>query len=398
IMTGPLTVRPLSDDDADASRRLGWEAFGVPAQVPETPATLGGSGQYWYGAFDGDSLVGRVAVHTHSAYFGGRAVASAGIAGVTVAAEYRGRGLLTPLFAMALGEARGRGVAVSGLYPTATGIYRRFGYEVVGSLDNWAWPTESLAAVRVPDGVTIRRATTEDVPALWELYEAWAVEQNGPLSHRSVAFEESPNDWLDEVTAVTVAVDGDDRPHGYVRWNRGRRYGPESKLEVYDLIADSAPVHQALLAALGSFSTVTGTTEIMTSGLDHNRFLLPGGEPRLTEARPYMIAILDLAGAVEPRAYPGFLNQELELRVAGDRYGVIDGGYRITVAGGKARCVRADAATGPIFTPRGLALVYAGVASCADLRRLGLLTGPVEQDQLIDVVFAGRPFHIRDYY
>jgi hypothetical protein len=52
-----------------------------------------------------------------------------------------------------------------------------------------------------------------------------------------------------------------------------------------------------------------------------------------------------------------------------------------------------------VLTTRGLALLYAGVQTCANLRFAGLLTGgdPAE-DPIWDGLFAGRPVHIRDYF
>ena len=51
------------------------------------------------------------------------------------------------------------------------------------------------------------------------------------------------------------------------------------------------------------------------------------------------------------------------------------------------------------MTPRGLALLYAGVQSCANLGAAGLLSGgDVAQDLDWDALFGGRQAHIRDYF
>lgn len=103
-----LTVRRLSPADAEASRRLGQEAFGVPATPPTEPATVERPGATSYGAFVGDTLAARLVDRDYASWFGGVAVPTAGIAGVTVAVEHRGQGILRAL--MALGLARpGRG-------------------------------------------------------------------------------------------------------------------------------------------------------------------------------------------------------------------------------------------------------------------------------------------------
>ena len=126
-----LTVRPLEAADAEASRTLGFEAFGMPTSPPTEPATLDRPGRTYHGVFAGDRLVGRLADRAYDSWFGGVPVPTCGVAGVTVAMEDRGRGALSPLFAAALIAARERGAVISGLYPTAARIYRRFGYELV---------------------------------------------------------------------------------------------------------------------------------------------------------------------------------------------------------------------------------------------------------------------------
>jgi GNAT superfamily N-acetyltransferase len=122
-----FTVRRLTaEDDAEAVWQLGFEAFGVPS-TRSGPATLDLPGRIWFGAFAGGELVGRMIDRAYDSYFGGALVPTCGIAAVTVAAEYRGQGSLTTLFVETLRFARERGAVISTLFPTAPGIYRRFG-------------------------------------------------------------------------------------------------------------------------------------------------------------------------------------------------------------------------------------------------------------------------------
>ena len=128
-----------------------------------------------------------------------------------------------------------------------------------------------------------------------------------------------------------------------------------------------------------------------------------------------MLAILDVPGAFSRRAYPWFLSARLGFRVAEvgangtaevGANGTADvgantiaGAYRWEVAEGVGTCVAEDHSDDRTFHPRGLALLYAGVQSCANLRWSGLLTGGrPEQDTVWDTLFGGRQFHIRDYY
>ena len=52
----------------------------------------------------------------------------------------------------------------------------------------------------------------------------------------------------------------------------------------------------------------------------------------------------------------------------------------------------------PVFTMQGLALAFAGVQSCANLRMLDHLGGPDTHDSVLDAVLSERPVHVRDYF
>ncbi len=147
-----LSVRMLEPQDAEAARRLGAEAFGISSEPPTSPAAIDQPGMIWYGAFDDDLLVARLVDREYDAYFGGVPIPMCGVAGVTVAAEYRGQGILTPLFATLLRNAKQRGALISALFPSAARIYRKFGYEMIAE----------YVRVEVPSRVSGYGSTCDD--------------------------------------------------------------------------------------------------------------------------------------------------------------------------------------------------------------------------------------------
>ena len=393
-----FTVRQLTAEDADAAWQLGFEAFGVPSQRPG-PATLDLPGRTWFGAFVDDLLVGRMIDRVYDSYFGGAPVPTCGIAAVTVSAEHRGQGGMTPLFTETLRFARERGAVISTLFPTAPGIYRRFGYELIADFVTVQLRTAMLAAVPRPAAIRTRRATAADFDAIREVYDTWAIEQNGPLSRRGVSFPATAADFLGSFTGVTIALDPADRVCGYASWNRGQGYGEDAVISVADLLATTPDGYRALLATVGSFASVTGTTKIDTSGEDLVRLFLPWLPWQVVGSSPYMLKILDIPGAIGLRRYPPGLSTHLPFRLEGDFLEANDGGYVLTTSGGRAECLRDDHVEERTLTPRGLALLYSGVQSCANLRAAGLLTGgDVGQDLDWDALFGGRQAHIRDYF
>lgn len=355
-----------------------------------------------WGAFDAGRLVAKVVGFEFASWFGGAQVPTCGIAGVAVSAEHRGRGLLRPLLEELLAGAVRRGESVSTLYPTASGIYRSLGYEVVTSFDTVEIATVDLAAVRAPTSTHTRRATETDVAAIRAVYERWAAAQNGPLSRTGPRFAATAAELLGEVGAVTLAVDADDQVVGFASWDRGEGYDPATTvMEVHDLVATSLDGYRALWRMLGSFATVVGRVRLTTSGQDAARLALPTASWQVVARHPYMLRVSDPAGALSAAALhvPGLAPTEVELVVAGDRLGSADGHYRLRLGDGPGSCeVAAPTGAAPTFTTQGLALGFSGAQSCANLRLVDQLSGPETHDLVLDAVLGGRPLHVRDYF
>lgn len=383
-------IRPLTRDDAEAADAVATEAFGTPPRPLPEPWPAPGTCPW--GAFRGDDLAAVAVVRAFRSWFGGDAVPTAGIASVAVRPEHRSTGLLTPLFAALLADARERGAVVSTLFPAAPGIYRRLGYEIVGELADVQVPVEPLTRIPVQEGIALRRANPgdeRDVAAHRDLYTRWATAQNGPLTREGP--QQRPLDGHD---AVTLAFDPDGVPAGFAAWRRTEGYqAGAATVTVHDLIGLTAAATAALWRMFGGFASVAGSVHLRTSGADAARFVLPAVPWRPVRQWPYALRLLDVAGAFRARGVAP-LDVTLPFSVTGDG---LDASYRLTVAGGVAACEPATAG-GPVFTGRGLALAYAGVQSCANLRFAGLLSGPDRDDARWDALLGGRQFHIRNYF
>ncbi len=392
------TVRPLIGADAEASRSLGQEAFGVYGDLPPIPDPWPPAGDAVLGAFDGDRLTGRVVARSYRSHFAGQQVPTCGIAGVAVQAEDRGRGALSGLFTATFAAARDRGEVISTLFPTAPRIYRKFGYEVVGAFDHVELPTAALAGMAVPAGISVHRATASDMPEVRSVYARWASWQHGPLTRTGPAFRATDAELVAEFTGISLARDDSGELVGYASWDRGPGYDASATLEIWDLIALTPAAAQALWAVVGSFSSVTGQVRLQTSGDDTVRLVLPGAAWTQVKTTPYMLAVLDVAGAFSARSGPVALTAVLDFAVAGHVVDDQNGSYSLRAGAGRLDC-RRHGAGGRTFTPQGLALIYAGTQSSANLRAAGHLRGGDPADDATwDALFGGRQFHIRDYF
>ncbi|MBA3782110.1 MAG: GNAT family N-acetyltransferase [Nocardioides sp.] len=392
-----METRALTADDLPLTTALSKEAFGAwPAGTPDPdPATFPPPGRHSWGTLDQGVLLAKVMGREYHSWFHGVEVATNGIAGVAVRTESRGQGLLDDLFRVVLDEGlRERGEVISTLFPTAPGIYRRFGYELISSYDAVEVPTSALAAVRPAEGITLRRATADDFDAVRAVYDEWAAAHNGPLTRRGASFVATAQEFIDAFTGVTLACDAAGEVLGYSSWVRGSGYDDTATIEVADLLGSTPDALRALLRSLGSFATVTGHVRFETSGLDAIRLLLPSLAWPVTSGHAYMLRVHDVVGACTGLSLPE--GGPVRFSVEGDLMETMDGSYELT--GGTSVCTRVDSFDGPVFAPRGLAIAYAGAASCATIRTAGLLTGPATYDAAIDGLFGAREPHIRDYF
>ena len=118
-----MEVRPLGpDDDLEAELDLRRRAFGPisAGRLPSWTKGLQASIEQGalFGAFDGGRLVGSARYHLMRQWWHGRSMPMAGVAGVKVAPEERGRGVGTAMMAALLEDIGSRGYPVSVLFPT----------------------------------------------------------------------------------------------------------------------------------------------------------------------------------------------------------------------------------------------------------------------------------------
>jgi predicted acetyltransferase len=394
-------IRTPTSEEAEHVWRLGHEAFGFPT-APSEPRSLDRPGATTVVAFDGDVMAGGMVDRDYDCWFGGKLVPTSGIGGVSVAMEYRGQGLLAPMFTELFRIAKDRGAVLSALYPSSAGIYRRLGYEVICTSDPARFPISALGRISTPNGVSIRRATAEDGPAIRLLYDVWAAANNGPLSRRGASFPTTDEELIKSFNGITLA-ERNGAVIGYASWNRGTGFGSGGALQVFDLIANEADGYKALLAALGSYASIVSWVKIENaSGLDLALQLFPTSEWEVLDSQPYMLKIIDVPGALEARGYPAVITTSVEFGVAGDPVTQTNGHYRLDLADGKAACTRlgdlGEDPSVPVFSPNGLALAYAGSQSAAGIRTIGGLSGPVDHDETFGAIFGGRPVRIRDHY
>ena len=393
-----LTVRPMGADDDAAGWQLGRVAFGVPAgPPPERRPGAGKPGVRAYGVFDGGRLLAKAVDLEHGYWYGGQLLPGAGVAGVAVAPEARGTGVLGRAMDALLAGARERGAVVSALFPTTVVPYRRLGWERAGTLTWTALPTVSLASVKRPEDVVVRAAEPADVPALMETYRACARDGAGMLDRSGPLFVDDAAALFAEFDGVTVAA-GPDGVEGYASWERGSGYGADSTLSVFDLVGRTPAATLALLAMLGTWRSVAPTLHLRLAEHDPAWLLAGMEQARVLTRQAWMLRLVDAQVALAARGWPEHVTGAVDLDLHDEAAPWNAGRFRLELAAGKAQ-VTPGGSGAVALGPGGLAALFAGALSPALARRAGLLTGGDEKsDAWFTAAFAGPQPGLLDYF
>lgn len=395
-----MTVRKLRADELPAAWELGRLAFGSTS--PPSAWTLKPlPGSTRYGAFDAAGrLIGKAVDLHHEQWWSGRRVAAADIAGVAVRPESRGAGVAGALLDTLLREARERGAAVSALFPTTTGPYRRYGWEVAGTLRMVELPTVALTRIRSRTGLTVRPGETRDLPAVADLYQRIASERCGLLTRRGTLF-----DHLEPMTELPPGVDGltlvEERGRllGCASWQRGPGYGPNCVLTVHDLFARTGEAARELVGVLASWHSVTPILRLQLLEHDALTAHLPMEQARVHEQNIWMHRPVDVVRAVETRGWPAYARGRVDFTLIDDLAPWNTGAWRLEVADGAARLTRTDNEPELTLSVRGFSLLYTGMSRAAAVAEAGLLRLPLGCDPApLDLLGAGGRAELLDYF
>src|SRR4051812_33424532 len=197
-----MEIRTLDPADIDRVLHIRNRSFGILAADARAEYVSGIrkaiDAQTTVGAYDGDLLVGRAFVWPFRQWWGGRDLAMAGVAGVFVAPEYRGRGVGGLLMDAMIQRSRDLGFALSALYPATVPLYRQRGYEIAGAqyrLTVDAWALRELGGGSVP----VREAAPDDAEQIMAMTREHYARgrDNGPKDDRL-------DDLRDELADPTV--------------------------------------------------------------------------------------------------------------------------------------------------------------------------------------------------
>jgi predicted acetyltransferase len=393
-----LDIRQLGpDDDLEAEIDLARRAFGPApqrgqafwlAEVRETTA----DGRY-FAAFDGPQPVGMALYHDMRQWWHGRAVPMAGVGGVKVAPEQRGRGTGRALMTELLRVIADRGYPLSVLYPATAPLYRSLGWELAGGLYRGVIEARSLASLLPADGLAqalpaLRRAGPEDAAAvvglIGNVHEA--ARHCGPATFGAATVRRW---WLTDENLFCYLADDGFLAYG---WDEADHHD----LSVRVAVAGSAETTRALWSTVGSHAPLAKQVRAVVSPDDPLAWLTREPDLGLARRWQWMLRVVDAPAAIGGRGFPAAAGLAAELQIEDTQLPGNAGHWTLEVSEGKGALTRRHPSAGsaaPVrLGARGFAALYGGVPM-ATLRRAGLAAGgDTGADDALDAAFAGKAF------
>jgi predicted acetyltransferase len=340
-----LEIRPLGpDDDLGAELDLRRRAFG-PISAGRLPSWTKGlqasiDQGALVGAFDGRRLVGSARYHVMRQWWHGRSMPMAGVAGVKVAPEERGRGVGTAMMAAILELISERGFPVSVLFPSTAPLYRAGGWEIAGRRYETVLDARSAAALARPDqpgaghaaedAPKVRRATPADAAAIVEIEGL----VHGQLLHCGPDTREPwmLSDWLDDEDRFAYFADD-----GFLsyRWSDDR-----DEIVVDELIAASAATARAWWQILASHATIASRIRACLPPDDPVTWLTRDPAAEILQTDIWMLRVVDAPAAIAARGYPAAAALSVHLDLADAARPANSGRWLLEVSAGAGSLTR----------------------------------------------------------
>jgi predicted acetyltransferase len=284
-----------------------------------------------------------------------------------------------------LEELHSQGVPLASLYPATTTFYRRAGYERAAQRLIYEVPA---AAIGMRDyTLDVSPAGPDEYAIIKQLYAQQGASGSGFIDRPEFYWRQflEPKDKR----SYKFIVRRDGVPEGYVVFNHASWGEP---LQVRDIVALTPAAGRRLLTLLADHRTMIETVRLPGGPNDTLLFLLAEQKPKVSWSLDLMLRIVDVAGALGARGYPGGVSAELHFDIHDDLLGQNSGPWVLSVAEGRGSARQGGQGRIRLHV-RDLAALYSGYMTPQQLRVAGTLDGPEEDLATAALVFAGpRPW------
>lgn len=343
-----LRARDLGQADFLAYRALTLNAFGgretETENRPFTPgqSVIGIDSSSLPGGIDGVIAAGARIRHDEITLAGGVAL-SGGVAGLAVHPAHRGGGLFDEIVRAVVSRCQTDGMAFSMLFPSNASIYRRHGFQNV--MEQWEVivPLQDLVRLRPSPDLRLVPVTEKTMPRVRALYRELTAQENGMLLRTGPLF---PTTLPGDGWSALLLEDEHGQDRGYLSCTRTSGQGEATGLVVHEVLGRSRADLVALLASLGSWSTVLDQVRIRLRTEDPLRDVIPSGHlsPASGDREVVQMRVIDTVKALSARPAPDRLHGGIILEITDDSLsaGLCEaaGRFRVSAEDGVTTAVR----------------------------------------------------------
>ena len=344
-----------------------------------------------------ESAQAGLVVYDMGQYFGGVSVPMWGIAGVAVRPESRSKGLGAELMLATLRDNYENGPPISSLYPAAPRLYRNCGWEYAGARCMYGANLSELPVAKT--GLELRTATPADQALLEELYRRRYAHENGCLDRNELIWERVRRVPKD-TPLYTYIAENNGVAEGYVSYiqKRSSAGSPRYDLQVHDLVCVTYAAASAILALFARHSSVANRVRFFAAPDDPLVFeTARSAELALEQRQHWMLRIVRVKDALEARGYSRYVKASAVVRVVDAALPENATDWTLELTEGQMAVTRGGEG-GAVLDVRGIAGLYSGSLSPAQLRTGGLLAGPDTHDAALSAMFAGTAPWMPDYF
>ena len=357
-----VTVRTLEPAEVAPAHHMLEQAFGGAAHPDDSEIEHSVvDPTRFYGAFDGEEIVGTAGSFDFSMTVPGGQLPVAGVTWVGVQATHRRRGVLHAMMSRQLGDLHESGTAVAALWASEAGIYGRYGYGTASWLLRLSLPSgAALRTAVAPGGL---RLVEPDAPEVRATYDAVAARTPGFPARGEQWWRfrvHDPEHRRDGAGPLQcVATDG-----GYALYSTVSRWSeaglPVGVVKVREVLATSAAAAARLWRYLLDLDLMH-RVDVYATGPDDPLVLSLLAEPRRARAglRDNLhVRLIDVAAALSGRRYA--TDVDVVLQVEDERCPWNTGRWRLSGGREGASCERAVDEPDLVLTPADLGAAYLG--------------------------------------
>ena len=345
-------------------------------------------------------MIGGLSYYPIGQWFGGKSVATAGIALVCIAPEQRSKGYAFEMLSSVMRDLRRDGFPLATLYPSTQQFYRKLGFEQAGNSYSYACPLKDIAGCRPK--LPMRRV---ERPPQFSLLDRLASERakrtNGNLDRNEGMWKRLCRDLGDGKLFVYVVGEVGSEC-GYLIYDQTRESGRSSPAEqsweqrsirIRDMVALNADAMETIWALVASNATVIEMVHWTGPAADPRTMLLAEYEPKVARPNRWMLRLVDVRSALMSRGYPT-MNVDLPLSIDDQLLPENAGSFTLQIRNGQPTIVPEVVGDPLQLDVRYFAALYSGFVRAEQLQAWGQLRCPVQETvSLASRVFSdGEPW------